>query len=140
MQDLQDIKSHVSAGRLDKAFDVIDSSADSINKRNKILKVAEKLIQLSGKRPYKDIPIVFTGPREGEKLSEELFCDQEVRYPTSNPNIWLCKAGECGYDWINHKIDILFDLIIKKDEKGFLEALRDIVPDCRCRALPRPCQ
>lgn len=37
-----------------------------------ILALAETMIRLAGLRPGKDIPIVFTGMRPGEKLSEEL--------------------------------------------------------------------
>ena len=37
-----------------------------------IVSLAETMIRLSGLRPGRDIPIVFTGIRPGEKLSEEL--------------------------------------------------------------------
>jgi dTDP-glucose 4,6-dehydratase len=48
----------------------------------KILKVANTLIRLSGR---KDIAINFTGLRPGEKISEDLFSGREDRQPTTNP-------------------------------------------------------
>ncbi|RWC32839.1 MAG: polysaccharide biosynthesis protein [Mesorhizobium sp.] len=42
-----------------------------------ILEVAETMIRLSGKSPYKDIAIRFTGIRPGEKLDETLHGNDE---------------------------------------------------------------
>jgi FlaA1/EpsC-like NDP-sugar epimerase len=44
-----------------------------------ILKLAEDMIKEAGWRPYKDIEIVFTGIRPGEKLEEELGLEQGER-------------------------------------------------------------
>ncbi|MCF6806981.1 polysaccharide biosynthesis protein [Thiotrichales bacterium 19S9-12] len=43
----------------------------------KIVKLAEQLISLAGKKPYEDIEIIFTGLRKGEKMYEELFYSKE---------------------------------------------------------------
>ena len=52
-----------------------------------VLGLAEDLIRLSGLEPRRDIEIVFTGMRAGEKLSETLW-DEGMRYePTSHPDI-----------------------------------------------------
>jgi O-antigen biosynthesis protein WbqV len=42
-----------------------------------ILEVAETMIRMSGKSPYTDIPIRFTGIRPGEKLHETLHGEDE---------------------------------------------------------------
>lgn len=42
-----------------------------------ILELAERMIRLRGLRPGQDIEVVFTGPRPGEKLREELVADFE---------------------------------------------------------------
>jgi FlaA1/EpsC-like NDP-sugar epimerase len=57
----------------------------------KILHLAEELIRLSGKRPYEDIDIEFTGLRPGEKLFEELLLDGEGIKGTHHEKI--CVAG-----------------------------------------------
>ncbi|MBE9523640.1 MAG: polysaccharide biosynthesis protein, partial [Chloroflexi bacterium] len=55
----------------------------------KIQDLAEDVIRLSGLEPNKDIEIVYTGVRPGEKLSEELW-DRWVSFsPTEHPEIVL---------------------------------------------------
>ncbi|MFA7157313.1 MAG: UDP-N-acetylglucosamine 4,6-dehydratase family protein, partial [Bacilli bacterium] len=55
----------------------------------KILSLAEKLIRQAGYVPYKDIQIVETGLRPGEKLYEELLIDKEHQTKTSNEKIYI---------------------------------------------------
>ncbi len=50
-----------------------DILALDMGKPIRIVELAERLVVLSGHTPYKDIDIVFTGIRPGEKLKEELF-------------------------------------------------------------------
>src|SRR5258706_153061 len=50
----------------------------------KIVDLARDLIRLSGLGPD-DVEIVFTGPRKGEKLAEELYQDEEQTAPTAHP-------------------------------------------------------
>lgn len=60
----------------------------------KILDLAEKLIELSGFIPHKDIPIVFTGLRPGEKEYEELITDGENVHRTKHEKIWVLNREE----------------------------------------------
>ena len=60
-----------------------------MGKPMRILDLAENLIKLSGFIPYKDIQIVFTGLRPGEKLFEELLMDEEGLQKTANRKIYI---------------------------------------------------
>jgi len=53
----------------------------------KIIELAKELIRLSGFEPDTDIPVVFTDPRPGEKLTEELITQTEEVIATQYPKI-----------------------------------------------------
>jgi len=59
----------------------------------RILDLAKELIRLSGLEPDKDIPILFTQPRSGEKMSEELFDEKEKSEPTKHNKIFETKIN-----------------------------------------------
>jgi FlaA1/EpsC-like NDP-sugar epimerase len=59
----------------------------------RIVSLAEDLIRLSGLEPGRDVPIVFTGVRSGEKLSEQLWEDETALRQTNHPDI-LRLVGE----------------------------------------------
>ncbi|MEP7215185.1 MAG: nucleoside-diphosphate sugar epimerase/dehydratase [Anaerolineaceae bacterium] len=58
-----------------------------------ILELAERMIRLRGLRPGDDIKVVFTGPRPGEKLREELVADFEQSQVTDHPKVMRLTAG-----------------------------------------------
>lgn len=62
----------------------------------KILDLARQLITLNGLEEGRDIEIVFTGLRPGEKLYEEVLFETEVTIETSHPMIRVAKAREVG--------------------------------------------
>ena len=57
-----------------------------------ILELAERMIRLRGLRPGDDIEVVFTGPRPGEKLREELVADFERCETTDHPKVMRLTA------------------------------------------------
>ncbi|MDR0648797.1 MAG: polysaccharide biosynthesis protein [Synergistaceae bacterium] len=59
-----------------------------------ITEMAETLIRLHGREPYRDIQIVFTGVRQGEKLTEELFYDEGNVARTGHDKIFLSRIDE----------------------------------------------
>ncbi len=60
----------------------------------RILDLAEDLIRLSGLEPGKDVEIVFSGVRPGEKLSEELWTEGDTFLRTDHPDIYRLNSNE----------------------------------------------
>jgi FlaA1/EpsC-like NDP-sugar epimerase len=58
-----------------------------------ILELANRIIRLRGLRPGQDIDVVFTGPRPGEKLREELVADFEEMAATDHPKVRRLSAA-----------------------------------------------
>lgn len=77
----------------------------------KILKLAEDLISLSGFQPYKDIDIIFTGLRPGEKMFEELILGNEGYYKTNNNLIFITKPNQITSDELESIICSIQDII-----------------------------
>lgn len=73
----------------------------------KILDLAEKMIRMSGFKPYEDIDIVEIGLRPGEKIYEELKLDGETRIRTKNDLIFKNNIMDITIDDINEKLNIL---------------------------------
>lgn len=56
----------------------------------KILDLAKNMLKMYGLRE-KDIPIIFTGIREGEKLYEEILMDDETLIPSQYKKLFIAK-------------------------------------------------
>ena len=95
----------------------------------KILDLARNMIRLAGYTPGKDINIVFTGLRPGEKLYEELLNQKELTMPTSNSKIMIARVREFDYDQISQKINDLITL--SEQDKVFttVKLMKEIVPE-----------
>lgn len=97
----------------------------------KISDLAKKMILLSGMQPGKDIEIVFTGLREGEKLYEELLNKTEDTIPTHHEKILIGKVEPHSYEEINRYIELFFDLINDKNELKMVALMKELIPDFR---------
>lgn len=95
----------------------------------KIIDLAKKMIQLSGKVLDEDIKIVYSGLREGEKLYEELLNDSETVKITHHPKIKIAHVAPCSFHKIEGQIDIFIDLIHKGSENDLVSHLKVIVPE-----------
>ena len=100
----------------------------------RILHLAEKLIALSGKTPYEDVDIVFTGLRPGEKMYEELFNDHEELRPTLHPRIRAAVSVPVGKTVIEAHLELVQRLIRARDEQGLLAEFKNLVPGYHCPA------
>lgn len=94
----------------------------------KILSLAENLIRLHGKEPYKDIEIKFTGLRPGEKLYEELLMDEEGLKSTSNKKIFIGQQIHVDEDSFMKMLDVLKRLANGNEQEELIEALKKVVP------------
>lgn len=95
----------------------------------KILDLAKKMIQLSGKKVDEDIKIVYTGLREGEKLYEELLNDSETVKITHHPKIKIAQVCFGDYYKLDGQIELFNELIEKNSENEFVAHLKTLVPE-----------
>lgn len=97
----------------------------------KIIDLARKMILLSGMQPGKDIEIVFSGLREGEKLYEELLNQSEDTIPTHHEKILIGKVEPYAYEEINRYIELFFDLVHDKNELKMVALMKELIPEFR---------
>lgn len=90
--------------------------------------LAEKMIRLSGKEPYSDIDIVYTGLRPGEKLYEEVLADTSKTLPTYHPKILIAQDPVYCYEKVE---EFLFKLNNKtfENKAELIEAFIELVPE-----------
>jgi FlaA1/EpsC-like NDP-sugar epimerase len=96
----------------------------------RILDLAENLIRLSGLEPYKDVPIVFSGLRPGEKLHEELMSDVEATIPTSAEKVHVVETDETDGNRIVSGIERLAAGVLLGDAGNLLPTVCHLVPEC----------
>jgi len=95
----------------------------------KIIDLAKKMIKLSGLTLGKDIQIVTTGLRPGEKLYEELLNCQENTLPTHHNQIMIAKVRTYNLTDISKNIDMLVELSKSCDKKTLVKKMKEIVPE-----------
>ena len=91
----------------------------------KILELAENMISIMGAR---NIDIIETGLRPGEKLYEELLVKTEDLDKTENSLIFIERDAPLSPEEIENKLNILREAIKSGDDDKAREALRKVVP------------
>jgi FlaA1/EpsC-like NDP-sugar epimerase len=105
----------------------------------RILDLAEDLIRLSGLEPGKDIEILFTGIRPGEKLSEELWDSWATYEPTDHPDIVLLADEDIISDEkLYQTVDELIHLAREGYPSEIVTRLDRLIPGASVRATPPP--
>jgi len=104
----------------------------------RILDLAEKMIQLSGKEPYRDVHIEFIGPKPGEKLHEVLVGDGETVSPSSHEAILLLSRAPVDADWLELELGELERLVDEGDTLEVSALLSRMMTEPRRRAAPIP--
>jgi FlaA1/EpsC-like NDP-sugar epimerase len=95
----------------------------------RIAELARDMITLSGYRPGLDIDIVYTGPRPGEKLIEELAFEGEDISPTRHAKIGIWKNRSEDFDRIRMLIDRLISLADVDNPTAIKSQLRELVAE-----------
>jgi len=91
--------------------------------------LAEQLIRLAGKEPERDIEIVYTGLRAGEKLFEELFHAHESYAKTAHEKIFLTRCPDVDLNWMVDRIQQAELAVRQYDSQGLRATLLELVPE-----------
>lgn len=95
----------------------------------KIVDLARKMILLLGMKEGKDISIVYTGLRPGEKLYEELLANNENTLPTHHSQILIGKVREYDYEEVKLIIEELIKSFHTQDNELIVQRMKDLVPE-----------
>ncbi len=113
----------------------------NMGKPVKILTLAENLIRLAGYVPYKDIEIVETGLRPGEKLYEELLIKEDESCATKSKKIFTEKQrSRVSLSDIERGIRLLSEAVKTEDGDIVVAALKDLVPTFRTPEEANSCE
>lgn len=100
-----------------------------MGKSMKIDDLAKKMIKLSKLTLGKDIQLIYTGLRPGEKLTEELLNSEENTLPTHHPKIMIGKVREYEWEDVSKNTDELIALFDLQDNFKIVEKMKVIVPE-----------
>jgi FlaA1/EpsC-like NDP-sugar epimerase len=96
----------------------------------KIVDLAKDLICLSGYEVGKDIEIVFTGLRPGEKLFEELFVAGEQYESTEHDKLLIARnASNVVSDNLDSTVEALCKAAAQNDSNLIFLLLKQLVPE-----------
>lgn len=99
----------------------------------KISDLAKNMIRLAGYVPGKDIEIVYTGLRPGEKLYEELLNQKELTIPTTNEKILVAKVREYDFDEVAASIEQLIQSAQEGKIFPTVQLMKEIVPEYKSK-------
>jgi FlaA1/EpsC-like NDP-sugar epimerase len=126
----------LQAGALGKGGEVFILN---MGEQVRVLDLAEDLIRLSGLEPGKDIEIVFTGVRSGEKLSEELWEARSDIQRTQHPQILRMVRDEpVNGQKLTQIVGELIYLAREGDSASILNLLDKVVPGATVSTTPPP--
>ena len=95
----------------------------------RILDLARRVIERAGLRPDEDVPIVFSGVRPGEKLSEQMLSSEEERIARVADGVWtVMHDQQPGADLVE-RIDRLLMTARSGDDFSVLSLLHELVPE-----------
>jgi O-antigen biosynthesis protein WbqV len=100
----------------------------------KIVDLAERMIRLSGLEPGKDVDIVFTGPRPGERMNEILFAREEPIAEIGVAGIVAAKPVRPSLETMRAWLAELEKCLVRGERESIYRVLHEAVPDFRSAA------
>ena len=97
-----------------------------MGKSVRISDLAKRMIRLSN---AKDVKIVYTGLRPGEKLYEEVLANEESTEPTFNKKIRIAKVREYEFGQVSKEIDNIIETALTYDQNAVVAIMRQLVPE-----------
>ena len=100
-----------------------------MGKPMRVVDLARNMIRLSGLEPDKEIEIIYTGLRPGEKLFEELMLEGEGVKRTSHAKIRVLAGTVVSLAQVRSWLDELAALVAAKNVHGLVQMFQQIVPE-----------
>jgi O-antigen biosynthesis protein WbqV len=97
----------------------------------KIVDLAERMIRLAGLEPGRDIDIVFTGARPGERMQEILFAREEPMVEIGIAGVVAARPAQPSVEAIRGWLAMLEQGLAHDEREAIYRVLRDAVPDFR---------
>lgn len=104
-----------------------------MGKSVKIYDLARKMIKLYGLELGKDIQIIYTGLRPGEKLYEELLANSENTIPTDNKKIMKARVRSIDALTVRKEIEKLIELAYQENNFDIVQQMKIIVPEFKSK-------
>jgi len=95
----------------------------------KIVDLARQVIRLSGLTPEKEVKIVYTGLRPGEKLYEELMHETEDLVPTEHPSLMVARPRFVRIQTVRSQIDVIQNAAQAGNSDEVLRLLKVYIPE-----------
>ena len=92
----------------------------------RIADLAKRMIKLSGS---KNVEIVYTGLREGEKLYEEVLSNTENTLPSFHTKIRIAQVREYDFHEVTQHVEELITLAKSYDDMRIVAKMKEIVPE-----------
>lgn len=102
----------------------------------KIVELAEKMIRLAGLSPLKDIRIVFTGLRPGEKLYEELLTDYEQTQETAHQRIRIFQTRKYDISALKESLEALIAHAESRELEDTVRTMKQLIPEYKSNNSP----
>ncbi len=95
----------------------------------KVIDLAKNMIRLSGLELGRDIDVVYTGLRPGEKLYEEVLSAAEGTIATHNPKILRARVREYDFNEVSRSVTELISLFDTQNNLEMVRRLKQLVPE-----------